>query len=245
MPISPMAGDLVRIWSHAAFDASHPLAQEHVGVRLDRGGAAAGRLFDDYDRGTLVQIGRRRVFGQCGGQTYLRRCSGFACSGGRGEQCRRLAPGSGQLIGRVLPAYDVARCIVGGRGLSTPHPPRAGHDADVCLDPTAHWMLFSSTRESDHAALYLQRTSAPGIMQLTSGAVAAMMSMESSAPTVNASPSAPIATATGISTSSTPTGAIPANSPTAWRPNYIPPSAPTDRAWPIAAAAPTGPGNCG
>lgn len=49
--------------------------------------------------------------------------------------------------------------------------PDAGADADVSVDPAGKWMVFSSTRDGDHPALYLERTDAPSVTQLTNGAV--------------------------------------------------------------------------
>jgi TolB protein len=45
-----------------------------------------------------------------------------------------------------------------------------GYDADVAVDPTGKWMVFSSTRDSEHANLYLQRTGGTAVTQLTSEA---------------------------------------------------------------------------
>jgi Tol biopolymer transport system component len=57
----------------------------------------------------------------------------------------------------------------GSGGLRQQTFPTAGGDADVSVDPSGKWMLFSSTRDGDHAALYLQSTGAPSLTQLTTG----------------------------------------------------------------------------
>jgi TolB protein len=43
-----------------------------------------------------------------------------------------------------------------------------GYDADVCLDPTGKWMVFASTRHSEHPDIYLQRVDGSSVVQLTS-----------------------------------------------------------------------------
>ena len=45
-----------------------------------------------------------------------------------------------------------------------------GYDADVAVDPTGKWLAFSSTRDSDHASLYMQRVDGTAVIQLTSDA---------------------------------------------------------------------------
>ena len=45
-----------------------------------------------------------------------------------------------------------------------------GYDGDVCVDPTGHFMVFASTRDSLHANLYLQRVDGLSVTQLTSDA---------------------------------------------------------------------------
>ena len=44
-----------------------------------------------------------------------------------------------------------------------------GGEADVSLDPTGQWMVYSSTRDGEHAAIYLQRTDSPSVTQMTNG----------------------------------------------------------------------------
>jgi TolB protein len=43
-----------------------------------------------------------------------------------------------------------------------------GEDAGVAVDPTGHWMVFSSTRHSERSDLYLQRVDGTAVTQLTS-----------------------------------------------------------------------------
>lgn len=43
-----------------------------------------------------------------------------------------------------------------------------GFDSDVSLDPTGKWMVFTSTRDSDHPNIYLQKVDGLSVIQLTS-----------------------------------------------------------------------------
>ncbi len=47
--------------------------------------------------------------------------------------------------------------------------PDEGYDATVSVHPTGKWLLFSSTRHSEHASLYLQRVDGLAVVQLTDG----------------------------------------------------------------------------
>jgi TolB protein len=42
-----------------------------------------------------------------------------------------------------------------------------GYDSDVALDPAGKWMIFASTRQSEHPNLYMQRVDGTSVMQLT------------------------------------------------------------------------------
>jgi TolB protein len=42
-----------------------------------------------------------------------------------------------------------------------------GFDSDVSIDPTGKWMVFTSTRDSDHPNIYLQRVDGLSVIQLT------------------------------------------------------------------------------
>jgi TolB protein len=42
-----------------------------------------------------------------------------------------------------------------------------GFDNDVSIDPTGKWMVFTSTRDSDHPNIYLQRVDGVAVIQLT------------------------------------------------------------------------------
>jgi TolB protein len=42
-----------------------------------------------------------------------------------------------------------------------------GFDSDVCVDTTGKWMVFASTRHSEHAKIYLQRVDGVSVTQLT------------------------------------------------------------------------------
>jgi TolB protein len=42
-----------------------------------------------------------------------------------------------------------------------------GYDCDVSVDPTGKWIVFASTRQSEHPNLYLQRTDGVSVIQLT------------------------------------------------------------------------------
>ena len=42
-----------------------------------------------------------------------------------------------------------------------------GYDGDVCVDPTGHFMVYASTRDSLHANLYMQRVDGLSVTQLT------------------------------------------------------------------------------
>ena len=46
----------------------------------------------------------------------------------------------------------------------------SGFDADVTIDPTGQWMLFSSAREGESTQIYSQRLDSPGVTQLTNSA---------------------------------------------------------------------------
>jgi TolB protein len=43
-----------------------------------------------------------------------------------------------------------------------------GYDADATLDPTGHYVVYSSTRHSEHTNIYLQKTDGLSVTQLTS-----------------------------------------------------------------------------
>ena len=45
--------------------------------------------------------------------------------------------------------------------------PEEGRDADVSLDPTGHWLVFTSTRHSEHPKIYLQHPDGQSVIQLT------------------------------------------------------------------------------
>jgi TolB protein len=45
-----------------------------------------------------------------------------------------------------------------------------GYDSDVSVDPTGKWLAFSSTRNSEHPSIYLQRVDGTAVTQLTSDA---------------------------------------------------------------------------
>ncbi len=42
-----------------------------------------------------------------------------------------------------------------------------GFDSDVNVDPTGKWMVFTSTRDSDHPNIYMQRVDGVSVIQLT------------------------------------------------------------------------------
>ena len=44
-----------------------------------------------------------------------------------------------------------------------------GYDSDVAVDPTGKWLVFASTRNSEHPSLYLQRVDGSAVTQLTDG----------------------------------------------------------------------------
>ncbi len=43
-----------------------------------------------------------------------------------------------------------------------------GFDGEVCVDPKGQWLVFSSTRHSEHADIYLQKVDGLSVTQLTS-----------------------------------------------------------------------------
>jgi TolB protein len=43
-----------------------------------------------------------------------------------------------------------------------------GYDSDVAVDPTGKWLVFTSTRQSVHPNIYLQRTDGMSVIELTS-----------------------------------------------------------------------------
>ncbi|WP_428938960.1 TolB family protein [Fontivita pretiosa] len=43
-----------------------------------------------------------------------------------------------------------------------------GYDMDVALDPTGKWLVFSSTRHSEHSDIYMQKVDGLSVTQLTS-----------------------------------------------------------------------------
>jgi TolB protein len=44
-----------------------------------------------------------------------------------------------------------------------------GYDGDVAVDPKGQWLVYSSTRDSEHSNIYLQKVSGLSVTQLTSG----------------------------------------------------------------------------
>lgn len=44
-----------------------------------------------------------------------------------------------------------------------------GYDSDVTVDPTGRWIIFSSTRNSEHPSIYTQRVDGTAVTQLTDG----------------------------------------------------------------------------
>lgn len=44
-----------------------------------------------------------------------------------------------------------------------------GYDADIAVDSTAKWLVYASTRNSEHPSIYLQRVGGTAVTQLTDG----------------------------------------------------------------------------
>jgi len=44
-----------------------------------------------------------------------------------------------------------------------------GYDSDVSVDPSGKWLIFASTRNSEHPSIYLQRVDGTAVTQLTDG----------------------------------------------------------------------------
>jgi TolB protein len=58
--------------------------------------------------------------------------------------------------------------LVGDEGFQQHTFTDEGYDADVTLDPTGKWMVFASTRHSEHAGIYMQRVDGTAVTRLTS-----------------------------------------------------------------------------
>jgi TolB protein len=58
--------------------------------------------------------------------------------------------------------------VIGGEGFQQHTFTDEGYDADVSIDPTGKWMVFASTRNSVHPAIYVQRVDGTAVTQLTS-----------------------------------------------------------------------------
>jgi TolB protein len=58
--------------------------------------------------------------------------------------------------------------VIGDEGFQQHTFTDEGYDADVSIDPTGKWMVFASTRNSVHPAIYLQRVEGTAVTQLTS-----------------------------------------------------------------------------
>jgi TolB protein len=58
--------------------------------------------------------------------------------------------------------------VIGDEGFQQHTFTDEGYDADVSIDPTGKWMVFASTRNSVHPAIYQQRVDGTAVTQLTS-----------------------------------------------------------------------------
>ena len=56
---------------------------------------------------------------------------------------------------------------IGETGFQQHTDPDEGEDSGVAVDPTGRWMVYTSTRHSEHADLYLQRVDGTSVTQLT------------------------------------------------------------------------------
>ncbi|MGB7156646.1 MAG: DPP IV N-terminal domain-containing protein [Tepidisphaeraceae bacterium] len=64
----------------------------------------------------------------------------------------------------------IAQPVIGAVGFQQHTFLDDGYDSDVALDPSGKWMVYASTRHSEHADLYLQRTDGASVTQLTNDA---------------------------------------------------------------------------
>jgi TolB protein len=58
--------------------------------------------------------------------------------------------------------------VIGDEGFQQHTFTDEGDDADVSIDPTGKWMVFASTRHSQHAGIYVQRVDGTAVTALTS-----------------------------------------------------------------------------
>ena len=82
----------------------------------------------------------------------------------RNSSAARPVNSFGEMDGVALPAVALSA----EAGLQQHTICDDGYDADVCLDPTGKWMVFASTRHSEHPDIYLQRVDGSSVIQLTS-----------------------------------------------------------------------------
>ena len=79
-----------------------------------------------------------------------------------------LSPAMVNIFGEMN-GVDRRTAIIGGEaGLQQHTNAEEGYDADVAVDPSGKWMVFTSTRHSEHADIYLQQVEGTSVIQLTS-----------------------------------------------------------------------------
>ncbi|MDB5357490.1 MAG: hypothetical protein JWN24_3943 [Phycisphaerales bacterium] len=81
------------------------------------------------------------------------------------------APQTVNVFGEVNGAGPRAVALTGAAAFQQHTFTDEGYDGDVCADPTGKWLVFSSTRNSEHPGIYLQRVDGTAVTQLTSDGV--------------------------------------------------------------------------
>lgn len=88
----------------------------------------------------------------------------------------KTAPATTQPIAALPPVVDPFGRIAGSQGESEvagganfqqQTTAAVGGDSDVSVDPSGKWLAFASTRNSEHANIYLQRVDGASVVQLT------------------------------------------------------------------------------
>ncbi|MDB5331395.1 MAG: hypothetical protein JWP03_2546 [Phycisphaerales bacterium] len=78
------------------------------------------------------------------------------------------APQTVNVFGEVNGAGPQAVALTGDAAFQQHTFTDEGYDGDVCADPTGKLLVFSSTRNSEHAGIYMQHADGTAVTQLTS-----------------------------------------------------------------------------
>ena len=87
---------------------------------------------------------------------------------GDAENAPPVVPPSVNVFGELDGVARGPGKLVGDEGFQQRTFTDEGYDADVTIDPTGKWMVFASTRHSEHAGIYLQRVDGTAVTKLTS-----------------------------------------------------------------------------